>query len=234
MVLKSQCNGKVPLNMEANNSIPSKKIRVMIVDDHDIVRRGLELFLGVFDDLEFVGEAANGEAAVKLCSQVLPDVVLMDMVMPVMDGATATRIIRQQFPNVQVVGLTSFKDEQYVLKALNAGAIGYLLKDVLANELAQAIRSAHAGRFSLSKQAAEALVEATNHSPTNIPTLTKREFEVLSLMIEGVNNKDIAKRLCVSTTTVKSHVSNILSKLDVLNRTEAVTKAVRLRMISYD
>jgi two-component system, NarL family, response regulator LiaR len=212
--------------------IPTKTIRVMIVDDHDIVRRGLELFLRVFDDLVLVGEADNGEAAVKLCGQVSPDVVLMDMVMPKMDGATATRIIREQYPSTQVIGLTSFKDDQYVLNAVNAGAIGYLLKDVSASELAQAIRSAYAGRSSLSPEAAKALIEAANHSFGNSPTLTLRESEVLTLMVDGLNNIDIAKKLVIAPSTVKTHVSSILSKLEASNRTEAVAKAVHLRMVT--
>lgn len=212
--------------------IPGKAIRVMIVDDHDIVRRGLELFLRVFDDLVFVGEADNGETAINLCGQVLPDVVLMDMVMPKMDGATATRIIREQYPCTQVIGLTSFKDDQYVLNAVNAGAIGYLLKDVSAGELAHAIRSAYAGRSSLSTEAAKALIEAANHSFGNSPTLTMRESEVLALMVEGLNNIDIAKKLIIAPSTVKTHVSSILSKLEATNRTEAVSKAVRLRLVS--
>jgi two-component system, NarL family, response regulator LiaR len=210
--------------------LPSKKISVMVVDDHDIVRRGLELFLRVFDDLVYAGEADDGETAVKLCGMILPDVVLMDMVMPKMDGATATRIIRDKYPNTQVIGLTSFKDDQYVLNAMNAGAIGYLLKDVSAGELAQAIRSAHAGRSSLSTDAAKALIEAANHAFSNCPTLTIREYEVLKLLIEGLNNIDIAKKLVVAPSTVKTHVSSILSKLEVTNRTEAVAKAVRLHI----
>lgn len=210
--------------------LPTKKISVMVVDDHDIVRRGLELFLRVFDDLVYVGEADDGETAVRLCAHLLPDVVLMDMVMPKMDGATATRIIRDKYPNTQVIGLTSFKDDQYVLNAMNAGAIGYLLKDVSAGELAQAIRSAHAGRSSLSTDAAKALIEAANHGFNNCPTLTIREYEVLKLLIEGLNNIDIAKKLVVAPSTVKTHVSSILSKLEVTNRTEAVAKAVRLHI----
>jgi NarL family two-component system response regulator LiaR len=210
--------------------IPQSVIRVMIVDDHDIVRRGLELFLKVFDDLVFVGEADDGEMAVKLCGQIHPDVVLMDMVMPKMDGATATRIIREQFPQIQVIGLTSFKDERYVLNAVNAGAIGYLLKDISANDLAQAIRSAYAGRSSLSTDAAKALIGAANHSFGNSPTLTSRESEVLALMVDGLNNIDIARKLIIAPSTVKTHISSIFTKLEVSNRTEAVVKAVRLRL----
>ena len=139
---------------------PSQPIRVMLVDDHTMVRRGLATFLMVYDDLVLAGEAGSGEAALKLCSQVSPDVILMDLMMPDMDGVTATRLIRQQFPEVQVVVLTSFKEEQMVQHALQAGAIGYLLKDVSADELARAIRAAHAGRATLAPEAAQALVHA--------------------------------------------------------------------------
>src|SRR5512141_2369165 len=206
-------------------------IRVMLVDDHAMVRRGLATFLKVFDDLQLVGEAESGEAAIQLCAEVLPDVILMDMVLPLMDGAAATRIIRQQFPQVQVIALTSFKEGELIKNALEAGAIGYLLKDVSADELAQAIRAAHAGRATLSPEAAQALVETANQPPTPGLDLTEREREVLALMIEGLNNTQIAGRLTVSPSTVKSHVSNILSKLGVTSRTEAVALALRNRLI---
>jgi NarL family two-component system response regulator LiaR len=207
-------------------------IRVMLVDDHLMVRQGLATFLKVFDDLELAGEAANGLAAVQLCGQLKPDVVLMDMVMPDMDGATATQLIRQRFPQVQVLALTSFKEENLVQNALQAGAIGYLLKDVSADELAQAIRAAHAGRATLSPEAAQALVHAANqpHEPGH--DLTERERAVLSLMVEGLNNTQIAERLVVSPSTIKSHVSNILSKLGVTSRSEAVALAVRIKLVA--
>lgn len=211
---------------------PSPSIRVMLVDDHTMVRRGLATFLKVYDDLELVGETANGEAAIRLCAQVLPDVVLMDMVMPDMDGVTATRAIRQQFPRVQVVALTSFKDEELVQSALQAGAIGYLLKDVSADELAQAIRAAHAGRATLSPEAAQTLVHAATQPPTPGRDLTKRERDVLALMVEGLNNTQIADKLVVSPSTIKSHVSHILAKLGVASRTEAVALAVRHRLVT--
>src|SRR4026208_759505 len=211
---------------------PSKPIRVMLVDDHTMVRRGLATFLKVFEDLQLVGEAENGETAIQLCAEVLPDVILMDMVLPVMDGATATRAIRRQFPQVQVIVLTSFKEGELIKNALEAGAIGYLLKDVSADELVDAIRAAHAGRATLSPEAAQALVETTNQPPAPGLTLTEREREVLALMIEGLNNTQIAGRLTVSPSTIKSHVSNILSKLGVASRTEAVTLALRNRIIS--
>ena len=209
----------------------SKRIRVMVVDDHTMVRRGLGTFLKVFDDLELAGEAASGQAAIQLCAQLQPDVVLMDMVMPDMDGATATRLIRKQSPSIQVLALTSFKEEILVQSALQAGAIGYLLKDVSADELAQAIRAAHAGRSTLSPEAAQALVHAASQSPSPGIDLTEREREVLTLMVEGLNNTQIAAKLTVSPSTVKSHVSNILSKLGVASRTEAVTLALRNRLV---
>ncbi len=211
--------------------ISSKPIRVMLVDDHAMVRRGLAAFLKVFDDLQLAGEADSGEAAIQLCAEVLPDVILMDMVMPDMDGAAATRLIRQMFPQVQVLALTSYKEGDLVKNALEAGAIGYLLKDVSADNLAGAIRAAHSGRATLSPQAAQALVEKANQTPIPGFDLTEREREVLSLMVEGLNNTQIAGKLVVSPSTIKSHVSNILSKLGVASRTEAVTLALRSHLI---
>jgi len=211
---------------------PSQPIRVMLVDDHTMVRRGLATFLKVFDDLQLVGEAESGEAAIQLCAEVLPDVILMDMALPMMDGATATRAIRKHFPQVQVIALTSFKEGKIIRNALEAGAIGYLLKDVSADELVRAIRAAHAGRATLSPEAAQALVETANQPPAPGLDLTEREREVLTLMIEGLNNTQIAGRLVVSPSTIKSHVSNILSKLGVASRTEAVTLALRNHIVS--
>ena len=206
---------------------PPQHIRVMLVDDHAMVRRGLATFLKVVDDLQLVGEAESGEEAIQLCAEVLPDVILMDMVLPMMDGATATRAIRQQFPQVQVIALTSFKEGDLVKNALEAGAIAYLLKDVSADDLVRAIRAAHAGRVTLSPEAAQALVETANQPPVPALDLTEREREVLALMVEGLNNTQIAGRLTVGPSTIKSHVSNILAKLGVTSRTEAVTLALR-------
>jgi NarL family two-component system response regulator LiaR len=207
-------------------------IRILLVDDHAMVRRGLATFLMVFDDLELVSEAENGIDAIRRCAETLPDVVLMDMVMPEMDGASATRAIRQQFPQVQVIALTSFKEGELIKNALEAGAIGYLLKDVSADELARAIRAAHSGRATLSPEAAQALVETANQPPAPGLDLTEREHEVLALMVEGLNNTQIAGKLVVSPSTIKSHVSNILSKLGVASRTEAVTLALRQKLVS--
>jgi NarL family two-component system response regulator LiaR len=210
----------------------TQPIRVMVVDDHAMVRRGLATFLMAFDDLEMAGEAANGDVAIQQCAEMRPDVVLMDMVMPGMDGAAATREIRQQFPQVQVIALTSFKEEGLVTGALQAGAIGYLLKDVSAEELAQAIRAAHLGRSTLSQEATQALVHATARPPEPGQDLTPREREVLALMIKGDTNAQVAEKLGVSPSTIKSHVSSILSKLGVDSRTEAVALAVRHDLIS--
>lgn len=215
-------------------------IRVMIVDDHVMVRRGLATILKVFDDtsegagrpLQLAGEAENGAVAIQLCGEILPDVVLMDMVMPEMDGATATRAICEKYPQVQVIALTSFKEGDLVKNALEAGAIGYLLKDVSADELVRAIRAAYVGRATLSPEAAQALVETANLPPVPGLDLTEREREVLALMVEGLNNTQIAGRLTVSPSTIKSHVSSVLSKLGVASRTEAVALALRNHIVS--
>jgi NarL family two-component system response regulator LiaR len=204
----------------------------MIVDDHTMVRRGLATILKVFDDLQLAGEAQNGAEAITLCGEVSPDVILMDMVMPEMDGAAATRVIREKYPQVQVIALTSFKEGKLIKNALEAGAIAYLLKDVSADDLARAIRAAHAGRATLSPEAAQALIETANQPPMPGLDLTEREREVLTLMTEGLNNTQIAGRLTVSPSTIKSHVSNVLSKLGVASRTEAVTLALRNHIVS--
>jgi NarL family two-component system response regulator LiaR len=205
----------------------SNPIRVMLVDDHAVVRSGLSAFLLAFDDLELVGEAGSGEEAVRLCEKVQPDVVLMDLVMPGMDGAAATRAIRKRCPQIHVIALTSFKEKELVEGALQAGAIGYLTKNVSAGELADAIRAALAGRPTLAPEAAQALIQVASQPPTPGHDLTPREREVLALMVEGLTNPEIARQLVVSLSTVKFHVSSILSKLGVGSRTEAVALAVQ-------
>ena len=206
-------------------------IRVMIVDDHALVRSGLEAFLLVQKDLELVAQARNGHQALALCAEAQPDVILMDLLMPGMDGVEATRRIKAQHPRVQVIALTSFKDQELVQGALQAGAIGYLLKDVSAAELADAIRSAHAGRPTLSPEVTQVLIQSSMRGKALGDDLTDREREVLRLMIDGLNNPEIADRLVISRGTVKFHVSSILSKLGVSSRTEAVSVALQKHLI---
>jgi len=218
-----------PTDQHAGRSL----IRVMVVDDHGIVRGGLSTFLMTCEDMELVGEAANGEQALELCSQVEPDVILMDLVMPGMDGATATQLIREQYPDIQVIALTSFKERELVEGALQAGAIGYLLKDVSAEELANAIRAAYAGKPTLAPEAAQALIQAARQPARELGfDLTDREREVLALLIQGLSNNDIAERLVVSNSTAKFHVSSILSKLAASSRTEAVVIAIENNLVT--
>ncbi len=209
-----------------------KPIRVLLVDDHAVVRSGLGAFLLGFDDLELAGEASSGERAIVLCQQVQPDIVLMDLVMPGMDGATATRQIREKCPQVQVIALTSFKEQELVQSAIQAGAIGYLLKDISAIELASAIRAAFTGKPTLAPEATQALIQAAR-TPHEKPgaDLSEREREVLGLMTQGLNNAQIAASLVISTSTVKFHVSSILSKLGAASRTEAVSIALQNHLV---
>jgi NarL family two-component system response regulator LiaR len=209
----------------------TEPIRVLLVDDHRVVRSGLGAFLLAFEDLELVGEADSGETAILICDKVKPDVVLMDLVMPGMDGAEATQVIRERCPDIQVIALTSFKEEELVQRALKAGAIGYLLKNVTADELAEAIRAAKAGRPTLAPEAAQALIQATRKPPDPEFDLTPRELEVLALMVEGLSNPEIAERLVISRSTAKFHVSGILSKLGVSSRTEAVALAIQQNLV---
>ncbi len=201
-------------------------IRVLIVDDHKVVRGGLKAFLLSFDDLELVGEAKNGEEALLKCAETAPDVVLMDLVMPEMDGPTATRAIREKYPDTRVIALTSFPEEDLVEQALEAGAIGYLLKTVEPEELAHAIRAARRGQTTLAPEAAQALIHAHTRAPSPGHNLTEREREVLGLMVKGLTNQAIAQQLAVSANTAKFHVSNVLAKLGVSSRTEAVALAL--------
>lgn len=205
------------------------RIRVMIVDDHTVVRSGLGAFLAVMPDLELVGEAENGAEAVQRCTLLQPDVILMDLMMPGLDGVAATRQIRARHPAIQVIALTSFQENTLVHNALQAGAVGYLMKNVTAAELAAAIRAARLGQMTLSPEAAQALVQPPAPGPAE--TLTEREREVLALMVEGLNNGEIAARLVVSLSTVKFHISNILTKLSVDNRVAAVALAMQKKLV---
>lgn len=210
----------------------TENIRVLIVDDHAVVRSGLSAFLIASDGLELVGEAASGEEAVRKCRDLLPDVVLMDLIMPGMNGAEATRAILNVCPDVKVVALTSFKDDDLMQKTLQAGAIGYLFKNVSADELVRAIRSARAGKPVLAPEAAQALIHAVTHPQPVGFDLTERERDVLNLMVKGYNNPQIAGELIISRSTVKFHVSSILSKLSVTSRTEAVALALQHHLVT--
>jgi two-component system, NarL family, response regulator LiaR len=214
-----------------------KRIKVMIVDDHGVVRSGLSAFLQVFDDLELCAQAESGEQALELCEKEHPDVVLMDLVLgeaagqTQLDGAGATRLIRKRFPDIQVIALTSFKEPELVQAALQAGAIGYLLKNVSTDDLANAIRAAYAGKPTLAAEATRALIHSAVHPEPDYEPLTQREQEVLTLMVQGLNNTEIAGELFISRSTAKFHVSSILAKLGATSRTEAVALAVQHRLV---
>jgi NarL family two-component system response regulator LiaR len=209
----------------------SDPIRVLIVDDHAMVRSGLAAFLAVSDDLELVGEAQDGAEAVRQVAELGPDVVLMDLVMPGTDGVSATRTICERFPHTRVLALTSFPEDQLVQQVLEAGATGYLLKNVGADDLAQAIRAARAGRATLAPEAAQALISRAKQGPPPGQELSPREREVLALMVQGLSNPEIADRLVVGRSTVKFHVSSILGKLGATTRTEAVALALQHHLV---
>ena len=209
----------------------SDRIRIVVADDHKMVRKGLIILLEGYDDIEIIAEAVDGEHAVDICRETYPDVVLVDVIMPRMNGIVATQHIRQACPKTQVVALTSFSDDKQVHDILKAGAISYILKDVSGDELANAIRRAHAGQATLSPEAAQVLVMATTRPPTIGHDLTKRELDVLSLMIEGMNNREIGEKLVISSSTVKNHVSSILNKMQTTSRTQAVALAVQHNII---
>lgn len=206
-------------------------IRVLIVDDHSVVRQGLRMFLSLDPELEIVGEAVNGEEALTLAGQLKPDVVLMDLIMPVMDGITATEAIRREMPDVEVIALTSVLEDAAVVGAIRAGAIGYILKDTQAEELCLAIKAAAAGQVRLSPQAAARLMHEVS-IPDTPDLLTDRETDVLRLLAEGKSNKEIATTLQIGDSTVKSHISSILMKLGVPSRTQAALYAVRNGLVS--
>jgi NarL family two-component system response regulator LiaR len=201
-------------------------IRIVLADDHDMVRKGLRVLLEQFDDLVIVGEAKDGQAAIDLCRQLKPDVMLLDMTMPRMTGVEALPLLRQHCPDTQVIALTSFGDPDTVQNAIRSGAISYLMKNISGDELAAAIRRAHQGQPTLSPEATQVLMRAATQPPPIGHDLTEREREVLALMAQGLNNRAIGERLYISASTVKNHVSSILSKLGTISRTQAVALAV--------
>jgi NarL family two-component system response regulator LiaR len=206
-------------------------INILLVDDHAVVRSGLSKFLIVNKDLKLVGEASDGAEAVQMVALHKPDVVLMDLMMPGMDGIAATREIHQKHPNIKVIVLTSFSDQNMVQGALQAGAIGYLQKNVTAKELGIAIRSAYEGKMTLSAEAAQVLAHSVAQPQIHGEQLTERERDVLKSMVDGLNNREIADALVISLGTVKFHISNIFHKLGVDSRVEAVKLAIEQKLI---
>jgi DNA-binding NarL/FixJ family response regulator len=205
-------------------------IRLLLVDDHAVVRQGLRMFLSLDPDFEIVGEATDGNAALKLARELQPDVVLMDLLMPGMDGIEATGILRREMPDIEVIALTSVLEDSSVVGAIRAGAIGYLLKDTEANELIRSIKAAAEGQVQLSPQAAARLMREVR-APESPEALTERETEVLRLLAQGRSNKEIARELSIGEKTVKTHVSSILGKLNVSSRTQAALYAVRIGLV---
>jgi NarL family two-component system response regulator LiaR len=210
----------------------SQTIRVILVDDHNVVRSGLATFLRAFDDLELVGEAKNGYEAVNLCREKQPDVILMDLMMPEMDGIAATQAILADYPEIKIIAMTSFEEEELVQGVLAAGAISYLIKNVTSDELAKAIRDAVSGKPTLSPEAARVLIQATRPTKQPLFDLTEREQEVLNLVVQGRSNQQIADALVISLATVKAHISSILSKLQVSSRAEAIAYAIKNKLVS--
>ena len=209
-----------------------QKIQIMLVDDHTVVRGGLRYALQVFDDLELVGEAGDGQTAVELCGRLQPDIVLMDLSMDGMDGVAATEAICEQYPQVQVIVLTSFQDGGLVKRALRAGAAGYLLKTISIDKLTEAIRAVHGGEPILAPEATQALITMTRQPPQLGHDLTSRENQVLALLVVGYSNADIAKKLSISLSTARHHVSMVISKLDASNRAEAAALAVQHGLVT--
>ncbi len=209
-------------------------IRVVVADDHSVVRSGLRLFLVAFDDMLLVGEAANGLEAVRICEQVKPDIVLMDLIMPIMDGMHATRELIKRFPQVRVIGMTSFLEAELIQDALRSGMTGLVSKDVSAGELIQAIRDVRSGRPAFSGEISRLLQVSAPGEPTAAPSvydLTSREREVLALMVSGNSNAEIAQRLVITVSTAKFHVSSIFGKLNVANRAEAISLALQYHLV---
>ena len=206
-------------------------IRILLVNDHSVVRKGLRTFLSYDPELEVVGEAADGAQALSLARELRPDVVVMDLLMPVMDGIAATAAIRREFPETEVLALTSVLEDASVVGAVRAGAIGYLLKDTQADTLCQAIKAAAAGQVQLTPKAAARLMQAVS-TPESPEALTERETDVLRLLAQGQSNKQIARSLHNTEQTIKTHVSRILSKLGVQSRTQATLYAIRVGLVS--
>ena len=210
--------------------IDTMTIRIMIADDHAVVRQGLRMFLSLDPELEVIGEASDGREALELARELRPDVVLMDLLMPVMDGIEAIGALKAEMPDIEVIALTSVLEDASVIGAIRAGAVGYLLKNTRAEELIEAIKAAAEGQVQLSPQAAARLIREVR-APESPEALTERETEVLRLLAQGFSNKEIAYQLTIGEKTVKTHVSSILSKLNVASRTQAALYAVRIGLV---
>lgn len=220
-----------PIQTSEQEETKAKPIRVMIVDDHAMVRKGLAAFLKTELGIDLVGEARDGREAIQYCEQLKPDVILMDLVMPDLGGVAATRSIHQRWPDVKVIALTSFQEKELVKDALQAGAIGYLLKNVSGEELCEAIRQAYSGRPTLAPEAVQALIQPPSEVENLAADLTRREQEVLALLAKGMSNPEIAEQLFISRATVKVHISSILSKLGVSSRAEAISLAIQNKLV---
>ena len=208
------------------NMDPEAQIRIVIVDDHAMLRKGLAVFLMSYPDLKLVGEAANGKDALVVCADKQPDIVLMDLLMPIMDGIATTRHIRHEFPEIRVIALTSFGEEVLIRDVLQAGAISYLFKKVSADDLANAIRAAMNGISTFAPEVTDILIESVRHPRAIAEELTTREREVLALVVKGLGNGEISAQLVISPHTTKSHVSSILAKMGVTSRYEAIVKVM--------
>jgi NarL family two-component system response regulator LiaR len=209
----------------------SAPIRVLIADDHTMVRNGLMMILGSYPDMELIGQAVNGHEAVELGKSLHPDVMLMDLLMPEMDGVAATAALHRSNPEIPIIALTSFKEDELIYAAMKAGIVGYLMKDCTADELVSAIRDAHNGKPTISSDVMQAALRVAEHSSGRQYHLSERERDVLRLVVRGFSNRQIAHNLTVSESTVKFHVSNLLSKLGVATRAEAVALAIQHKLV---
>jgi len=207
------------------------KIKVMVVDDHPLVRHGIKTVFEAYDDIEMVAEAENGKEALEICEKCKPDIVIMDMVMPILDGAEATVQLIKRFPDIKVIALTSFNDKDLIKKSLKAGAVNFILKNISGAKLVKVIKDVYRGKFVLSPHATKILLTELREKTDDNIKLTKREKEILALIVEGLSNKEISKRLFLSNSTIQFHVSNILSKLGVSKRTEAAYLALKQKLV---
>ncbi len=207
------------------------KIKVMIVDDHPLVRHGIKTVFEAYDDIELVAEAENGKEALEICGKYDPDIVLMDMFMPILDGVEATTQLIKKFPDIKIIALTSFNDKDLIKKSLKAGAVSFLLKNISGAKLVKTIKDVYKGKFVLSPHATKVLLTELREKSVEKIKLTSREKEILALIVEGLSNKEIAKRLFLSNSTIQFHVSNVLSKLGVSKRTEAAYLALKQKLV---